>query len=150
MDSSKQIYKYLLKQNHQFVDLITRTRYFSQLQNELFPYVNQYVKNDWALGLCTENMLTIIVKTAEDANRLRFQTDKILTNISKLESFKLLSNIKIKVAPAEFETGAVLRQNDKRISSKVGKRCTESLAKTVSDSALRESLMRLARHLEVN
>ncbi|MDH5446348.1 MAG: hypothetical protein OEY52_12405 [Gammaproteobacteria bacterium] len=149
MDSSQQIYKYLLKQNHQVVELITHSLSLHTAQRQLNPYINQYVKGYWDIGSCSQKELTILVSTPENAAKLRFQTNKILTEIRKLDSFKLLSYINIKVIPKEKT--AITDSNLKIKKLKKPVNATDvlnQLSDSIEDLELKMALRRLANNLK--
>ena len=150
MDSAKPIYKYLTQQNSQVVELITQGRALHKLEKLLKPIINQYIGEQWRIGSLSREELTVIVYTAELANRLRFHSVKLLREVRRLESFKILNKINIKVNPIYSDSK---RENNPELHhtltpSKTGYAQLMSLADMVDDQALRESLQRLARHLQ--
>ena len=150
MDSCKQIYKYLLKQNNQVVALITHGRALHQQQKNLFNIINQHFKCDYRVGHCSQDELIILVASAEIANRIRYKSMQLLLDIKKLESFKLLKNIVIKVSPLEFDETSKNKPNNKKpINTSIsGSKNLNQLADSVDDAALKSSLRRLAGHLQ--
>ncbi len=149
MDSSNQIYKYLLKQNNQVVELITHSLSLHKRKSAIKPIINQYVNCCWQVSEISSKEITIIVPTSEYANRLRFRSAQLLCDIRKLESFKLLTNLNIKVRPTIFENYEQKKPNKKGLihDSKGGKKHLLSLAESVDDPALKTSLQNLANHL---
>lgn len=150
MDSCKQIYKYLTKQNNQVVDLITRGKTLHSAQNAIFSTINQYVMCRFRVGEYSRKELSIIVQSAENANKLRFQSEKILTAIKNLESFESLEQLKIKVVPEEFTSWNNETHNIKKHThhSQTGSKNLEILSESISDPALKASLKRLASRLK--
>lgn len=151
MDSAQPIYKYLMKQNSQVVDLITHGRVLYSLRNQIKPLINQYVTVKWQIGEFSKEEITLIVDSAESAHRLRYQAAYLLDDIRRLECFKLLKAIKIKVRPVVAEkTSSKMPQNKYAlIYSSTGQQQLKLLADTVEDPALKASLMRLAGHIYI-
>ena len=130
MDSAKPIYKYLKKQNSQVVDLITHGQNLYRLSCALKPIINQCIADNWQLGKFSTQEITLLVNSAELANRLRYQSVNILQEIRKLESCKKLNKINIKVGPLT-ENKVHEKELDKKsalIPSKIGKQHLKLLA----------------------
>ena len=104
----------------------------------------------WHIGGLSHQELTLIVYTAELANRLRFHSVNLLREVRKLESFKILNKINIKVNPTFLDSAREIKTeiHHTLTSSKTGHEQLMSLADTVDDQALKESLKRLASHLQ--
>lgn len=140
-----------MKQNSQVVDLITHGRTLYALSVRLKPLINQYITREWQIGGFSREEITLIVDSAESAHRLRYQSANLLDEIRRLECFKLLKVIKIKVRPvAAGKTSP--KSPDKKydlIYSSMGQQQLKTLADTVQDPALKASLMRLADHIYV-
>ena len=150
MDSCKQIYKYLIKQNNQVVELITRGQSLRGLEKAIFPFVNQHIKSCFSVGEYTGKELILLVSSADIANKLRYQSTRILSDIRKLESFNLLESIKVKVVPKlPGESLPDSHNNKKAINhSQEGSKNLDNLADMMGDPALKASLKRLAGHLK--
>lgn len=152
MDSAKPIYKFLLKQNTQIVDLITHGSVLHKLGESIKPYINQYIGEHWQLADVSSETITLVVNSAEHANRLRFCSVKLVSQISSLESFKLLKKINIKVCPTDLVKIQANKPAKKCVlrPSQTGQQQLMSLAETVADPALKASLRRLAKHLQAD
>lgn len=146
MDSAKPIYKYLTKQNSQVVELITYGRTLAKIARALKPLINQHINNDFQVCKISGNEVTLLVYSAELANRLRFQSANLLQEIRKLESCKVLNKINIKVGPKIVDEDGKKGSEEKRvlIHSEAGKQHLKSLANNIDDPALKASLQRLA------
>lgn len=149
MDSAKPIYKFLLKQNSQLVALVTQGRALHEAKAKLKPYINQYIKTGWRVGNISPESITLLVDSAESANRLRYQSTILISELRKLAYFRTLAKISIKVAPPVRDTAAKPRRLPGRLlRSKTGQRHLLSLADTIDDAKLKASLQRLADHLQ--
>lgn len=149
MDSAKPIYKYLLKQNSQVVDLITYGRALNKLSREIKPVINQYIGDEWELGKFSEKEVTLLINSAELASRLRFQSANLLSEIRTLEFFKVLNKINIKVRPEIIDKDKVKATENRSVltPSRTGKQQLKSLAGNIDDPTLKASLQRLANRL---
>lgn len=149
MDSAKPIYKYLLKQNTRVVELITHGETLFKLSELIKPFINQHIGDHWCLGNVSIDKITLLVSSPQYANRLRFHSVKLLSEIRSLEFFKLLKEINIKVHPDGLHRDQEKKPVKKHAlqPSKSGQQQLQSLAGTVNDPALKASLKRLAEHL---
>ncbi len=149
MDSAKPIYKYLKKQNNQVVDLITHGQTLHKLSKTLKPLINQHIGSGWQLGKCSDKEITLLVNSAELANRLRFQVAKVLQEAKKLKSCDGLNKINIKIGPLMKNEAQEKPPNKKAapIPSQKGRQYLKSLAETIEDPGLKKSLQRLAKRV---
>ena len=147
MDSAKPIYKYLLQQNNQVAELVTYGKTMNMVRKKLNTVIYQYIGNDWIVQKITANEITFIVRSAQSAHRLRFQSTNILQEIRTLESCELLNNIEIKVRPESFMSDGKQKKIKGPFASVQGEQHLRALADNIDDSALKASLQRLARHL---
>jgi len=149
MDSAKPIYKYLEKQNSQVVDLITYGQTLHRLRRTLKPVINQYIGNGWQLSKFSADELTLLINSAELANRLRYQSTNLLQEIRTLESCKVLNKINIKVRPDLTDKGEEKEPEGRSVltPSSAGNQQLKSLADNIDDPALKASLQRLANRV---
>ena len=145
MRSAKQIYK-LLTSSKQAKGLLQRVAHNKQLTSMLQANLPSQLANYCQAGELTHNRLTIITTSPVWAAKLRYLLPTLLKQLQNNKAFLHVTDINIKISNISTHKAPQPRASKRASMSSDSANIIVQTAHSVTDCALRESLLRLSRH----
>jgi len=149
MDSVKSIFKHLRAPNSQVEDLITRAMTQKRdncLLESAFP---AHIHKHCHFLRPSEELLTVLVDSSVLATQIKYAEKDIIFKINKLNGFRGILHLTVKVAPELLRKPPEKENSITRPipGSKSGSNLLAALAESVRDDELAIALEKLASHL---
>ncbi len=149
MQNSKKIitpslYALLTGNKNMFGDLLNHTHYIQQLQYNLHEYLGPPLNTHCILANHNNDILIIHADSPTWAAKLRYLTPDILSYMHQQCHLTKLKTIRIKVMPT---TPSPVKTSTRQLTlSTKSAKLMNDVANTISDPALRTSLLKLTKH----
>jgi len=154
MNSPQPLYKYLRRKKDRVADLVTKANFLSQLNQEFLKFipapVNQHVEFAHIDGTC----IHVIADSPAWAAKFRFMTSHLVPTLNKnIQYFNKVKQIIVITRPSRekhFTQNRQLQPQSPRILSAEANNCLTTMAKSLDESHLKQSLLRLANRYRQN
>ena len=135
-----------LRQHHnvKLSYLLEKSKALQNLQNIFNSFVSAALIKHCIVANYKKETLVLLTDSASWSTKIRFMTPELLKQLKTTEPFTDIKKIKCKVRPKENEIAHVKKQNPITISAE-NARSIKTMANTIKDDRLRESLLKLAK-----
>jgi len=142
------IYRYLSGSNTQIESLIAQVNNIIKLDHTLKQVLDADLAPHCRIGNIQADEISILVDSPVWATQLQYKKSEILLKFNKIDIFKHISRVHIKVAPCPDKPKWASAAKQTSLQSEIGSQCLETLASTTPDAPLSEALRRLSRRLK--
>ena len=138
------LYAFFTTSNSKAGLLLKHANYINQLQSELHNYLGQPLNSHCKIANYKKDILIIHADSPGWAAKLRYMTPDILSFMHQQFRLTNLKTIRVKVSPCSKKPVKSLK---KQITlSPTSAKLINDVANTVSDHALKTSLLKISRH----
>jgi len=126
--------------------LVNRASQQDAWTDQLRALLPQDLASECRVANVRDQVLTVHINNAAWATRLRFLTESLLPNLNRLADFTAINEIRLKVVPVVADVPMTTRATQLRPPDRVP---LLELANGIDDAGLRNAILRLAAHAEV-
>ena len=143
-NSAKSIATIINSGNSYIKSLIKKAETFQDLEHKLKSYLNTEINSKFELASVNQDVAILITSSSSMATRLRYNIPEILSILQNQLAHTYIKIVRVKLVPNN-----VKRPDKMSPSPRLSAESAEllmSTANNIQDSAIRESLLRIARH----
>jgi hypothetical protein len=145
MNSPKPLYKYLKRKKDGVADLVTKARFMGKLNQEFLKNLPTPINLHVQLAYINGSKLHVIADTPAWATKFRFMSAHIIPTLKKnIQYFQYVKEISISTRPLNARAEKIKAARPRYLSSEA-KSCLESIAESLDNKDLQQSLLRLAK-----
>lgn len=123
--------------------LLEKTQFLLKLQEIFNSFVTEALAQHCIVANYEKETLVLLTDSASWSTKIRFQTPELLKQLKTTKPFSEIKKIKCKIRPKENEIVHTQKQKPMNISDE-NAQTIKTIANTIKDERLRESLLKLA------